>query len=123
MAQSGDVRHHTGEPTPEMEGLLTPRDFELGTHKRWRLAFTPPPTASIASANPNRRVSWSDTGRANALGLVQRARQSLRHSLANPEGVGEVENPITTRGRFSARAGGGGEVIHSPLLLQTLNLC
>ena len=37
----------------------------------------------------------------------------LRNSLANQEGVSEVENPITTRGRFSARAGGGGVVTMS----------
>jgi hypothetical protein len=45
------------------------------------------------------------------LGLIQQARQSLKHSLANLAGVSEAVNPLTTRGRSTARAGGGGEVI------------
>ena len=111
MAQSEDARSHTGEPTREMYGLLTPRDFELGTHPRLGLQFTPPPTVTAASDNTNRRVSWADSGRVNSLGLVQQARQNLKRSLAVPVGVSEAGNSITTRGRFSARAGGGGDVI------------
>ena len=48
MAQSNDVKPHTGESTPEMEGLLTPRDFELGTHRRWHLEYTPLSTVHTA---------------------------------------------------------------------------
>ena len=112
MAQSHDVKPHTGEPTHEMEGLLTPRDFELGAHRRWRLAYTPPSTIHAASGNPNRRVSWSDTGRANTLGLVQQARQNLRQSLASAEGVSQAVTSMTTRDRFSARAGDSECVIY-----------
>ena len=111
MDQSGDVRSHTGGPTHEMEGLLTPGDFESGTRRRWRLAFTPPPTGLVTSTKTDQKVSWGDTGQRDSLGMVQRARQNLRQSLANSGGVSEPVNPITTHGRFSARAGGSECVI------------
>lgn len=114
MAQSRDVNPYAGEPMPGRGGLMTPRDFEYNIQRR--LPFTPPSTKNTSADIVDQRVNGVDTDSGASLSIIQQARFKLKRSLREPNGVSQVDNTITHRGRSSARAGGSDEVINGAQL-------
>jgi len=94
--------YFAGGPTPGREVLSTPKDFELLDYDESPL--TPPNTSPNRRADSTRKVLESPS-------IVQLARDRLRRSFNETEGVDRIENVMTHRGRSGARAGGGNLVI------------
>jgi len=87
--------------------LSTPRDFELFDYDESPL--TPPDTSPNRRADSTRKVIESPS-------IVQLARDRLRRSFNETEGVDRTDNIMTHRGRSEAQAGGSDLVIFITIL-------
>ena len=100
-----------GEPRPEREALLTPRDFTACLNVNPTLT---PPSTIVSSQRPTLPVT-DDRASGRPLSRVQLARERLRQSVAwdiSLDGVSKVNNVIPPRGRSEARkVGGSSEVV------------